>query len=77
LLSLLIAHRRVRRDHASDRIRIFNFARGKGHGEGVCLCSRVASRAQAQKVEARNPGYRAILSAKPMFVAKLFERLSL
>src|SRR6266567_1324886 len=56
LLSLLIAHRRIGRDHASHRVRILNFARGKGHGEGVCLCSRVASRTQAQKVGASNPG---------------------
>ncbi|PYK57012.1 MAG: hypothetical protein DME47_00270 [Verrucomicrobia bacterium] len=33
----------------------------------MCLCSRVASRAQAQKVEVRNPGNRAILWAKPKF----------
>ena len=74
LLGLLIAHRRVGRDHARDRIRIFDFARGKRHGEGVCLCSRVASRAQAQKVEVRNPGNRAILRAKPKFARGTFDR---
>src|SRR5205823_3705831 len=77
LLSLLIAHRHIRRDHSSDGIRIFNFTRSKGHGEGVCLCSRVMSRAQAQKVELRNPGCRAILQAKLKFAEKLFARLSL
>src|SRR4029077_20784467 len=76
LLSLLIAHRRVRRNHASDRIRIFNFARGKRHSEGVCLCSRVESRAQAQKVEVRNPGNRAMLRANEVWPGT-FDRHSL
>src|SRR4030095_7009395 len=56
LLSLLIAHRRICRNHAGHRIRILDFARGKWHGEGVYLCSRVASRTQAQKVGASKSG---------------------
>src|SRR5207237_5797903 len=55
LLSLLITHRRICRDQTSHRIGIFNFARGEGHGEGVYLCWRVASRTQVQKVGAANP----------------------
>jgi hypothetical protein len=40
----LVAQRRIGRDKARHRIRIFNFARGKGHGNGVgfMLASSVA-----------------------------------
>src|SRR3954468_24165867 len=46
---LLIAHRSIRRYQTSYWIGIFNFVGGKSHGEGVQLCSRVTSRAQAKR----------------------------
>ena len=46
LLRFFVAHRCIRRNHASHGIRVFDFARGKGHGVGLGLCSRVGADAQ-------------------------------
>jgi hypothetical protein len=44
----LVAQFRIGRDDARHRIRIFNFARGKSHGVGLSLCSRLEWPAQAK-----------------------------
>ena len=51
VLSPLVAQFRIGRDDARHRIRIFNFARGKSHGVGLSLCSRLEWPAQAKTEE--------------------------
>jgi hypothetical protein len=47
----LVAQFRIGRDDARHRIRIFDFARGKSHGVGLSLCSRLEWPAQAKTEE--------------------------